>query len=57
MFGSQLGSGTVQNFSAASLAILIYDATDLNGNNVVDPGELGELLTWTGVDPENPGRA
>ncbi len=55
MFGSQLGSGTVQNFSAASLAILIYDATDLNGNNVADPGELGELLTWTGVDPENPG--
>ena len=55
MFGSQLGSGTVQGFSAASLAILIYDATDRNGNNIADPGELGELLTWTGVDPDNPG--
>ena len=55
MFGSQLGSGTVQSFSAASLAILIYDATDRNGNNIVDPGELGELLTWAGVDPEHPG--
>ena len=44
MFGSQLGSGTVQTFSAASQAILIYDATDRNGNNVADPGELGELL-------------
>ena len=55
MFGSQLGSGTVQGFSAASLAILIYAATDRNGNNVADPGELDELLTWTGVDPENPG--
>ena len=55
LFGSQLGSGTVQAFSAASLAILIYDATDLNGNNITDPGELGELLGWNGVDPENPG--
>jgi hypothetical protein len=55
LFGSQLGSGTVQGFSAASLAILIYDATDLNGNNVTDPGELGDLLGWTGVDPDNPG--
>jgi hypothetical protein len=55
MFGSQLGSGTVQGFSAASLAILIYDATDRNGNNIVDPGELDELIGWTGVDPDNPG--
>ncbi len=55
MFGSQLGSGTVQNFSAASLAILIYAATDRNGNNVADPGELGALVGWSGVDPANPG--
>lgn len=55
MFGSQLGSGTVQGFSAASLAILIYQATDRNGNNIADPGELDELLGWTGVDPEDPG--
>ena len=55
IFGSQLGSGTVQGFSAASLAILIYDATDRNGNNITDPGELDELIGWTGVDPENPG--
>jgi hypothetical protein len=55
LFGSQLGSGTVQGFSAASLAILIYDATDLNGNNITDPGELGELLGWSGVDPDDPG--
>ena len=55
MFGSQLGSGTVQGFSAASTAILIYAATDRNGNNIADPGELDELLTWTGVDPEHPG--
>jgi hypothetical protein len=55
LFGSQLGSGTVQGFSAASLAILIYDATDLNGNNIADPGELGDLLGWTGVDPDDPG--
>jgi hypothetical protein len=55
MFGSQLGSGTVQGFSPASLAILFYEAVDLNGNNVADPGELTELLGWTGVDPEDPG--
>jgi hypothetical protein len=55
LFGSQLGSGTVQGFSAASLAILIYSATDLNGNNVADPGELNDLLGWTGVDPDDPG--
>jgi hypothetical protein len=55
LFGSQLGSGTVQGFSAASLAILIYSATDRNGNNVADPGELDSLITWAGVDPENPG--
>jgi hypothetical protein len=54
MFGSQLGSGTVQSFSAASQALLVYSATDRNGNNVADAGELGELLTWSGVDPEQP---
>lgn len=55
LFGSQLGSGTVQGFSAASQAVLIYQATDGNGNNVADPGELGDLLGYFGVDPENPG--
>jgi hypothetical protein len=55
MFGGQLGSGTVQSFSAASLAILVYSATDTNGNNVTDANELGELLGWTGVDPADPG--
>lgn len=55
LFGSQLGSGTVQNFSAASLAILIYGAVDRNGNNIADSGELTELLGWTGVDPDDPG--
>jgi carboxypeptidase family protein/TonB-dependent receptor-like protein len=55
MFGSQLGSGTVQGFSAASLAVLIYSATDRNGNNIADPGELDELVNWGGVDPEHPG--
>jgi len=54
MFGSQLGSSTVQSFSAASFATLIYSATDRNGNNIADPGELGQLLTWSGVDPEHP---
>ena len=55
MFGGQLGSGTVQNFSAASLAILTYSATDRNGNNIADPGELDALIGWTGVDPDDPG--
>ena len=55
MFGSQLGSGTVQGFSAASLAVLIYSATDRNGNNIADPGELDELVNWAGVDPAHPG--
>jgi hypothetical protein len=55
LFGSQLGSGTVQGFSAASQAVLIYSATDRNGNNVADPGELDELLGYFGVDPESPG--
>jgi hypothetical protein len=55
MFGGQLGSGTVQNFSAASLAILTYAATDRNGNNIADPGELDALIGWTGVDPDDPG--
>jgi len=55
LFGSQLGSGTVQGFSAASLAILSYSATDRNGNNIADPGELDELVGWTGVDPADPG--
>ena len=55
LFGSQLGSGTVQGFSAASQAVLIYSATDRNGNNVADPGELNTLLGYFGVDPDNPG--
>ena len=54
MFGSQLGSGTVQAFSAASSAGLVYSATDRNGNNVADPNELEDLLTFFGVDPDNP---
>ena len=44
LFGAQLGTGTVQAFSAASQAMLIYSATDRNGNNVADPGELDALL-------------
>jgi hypothetical protein len=34
--------------------VLIYSATDLNGNNVADPNELGALITFAGVDPANP---
>ncbi len=55
LFGSQLGTATVQAFSAASQAVLIYSATDRNGNNVADPGELETLLNFGGVDPERPG--
>ena len=55
MFGSQLGSGTVQAFSAASQAVLIYSATDRNGNNVADANELETLLNFGGVDPADPG--
>ena len=55
MFGSQFGSGTVQSFSAAGQAVLIYSATDRNGNNVADPNELDSLITFGGVDPEDPG--
>ena len=50
-------SGTVQTFSAASQAILIYAATDRNGNNVADPDELGELLTSAASIPTNPAPA
>ena len=55
LFGSQLGTGTVQSFSAASQALLIYDAIDRNGNNVADANELGALQNFAGVDPANPG--
>jgi hypothetical protein len=55
LFGSQLGTGTVQSFSAASQAVLIYSAVDRNFNNVADPDELEELITFGGVDPANPG--
>ena len=54
LFGSQLGTGTVQSFSAASQALLVYSATDRNGNNVADPNELETLQTYSGVDPANP---
>ena len=54
LFGSQLGTGTVQSFSAASQAVLIYSATDRNGNNVADPNELETLLNYFGVDPAHP---
>jgi hypothetical protein len=54
LFGSQLGTGTVQSFSAASQALLIYTATDRNGNNVADPDELETLSNYAGVDPANP---
>ena len=45
----------MQSFSAASQALLVYSATDRNGNNVADPGELETLQTFSGVDPDNPG--
>jgi hypothetical protein len=54
LFGSQLGTGTVQSFSAASQALLIYSATDRNGNNVADPNELETLQNFAGVDPAHP---
>lgn len=54
LFGSQLGTGTVQSFSAASQAVLIYSATDRNGNNVADANELDTLLNYFGVDPAHP---
>jgi hypothetical protein len=54
LFGTQIGSGTVQSFSAASQALLVYSAVDRNRNNVGDPGELGDLVTFAGVDPDNP---
>lgn len=54
MFGSQLGTGTVQSFSAASQAYLVYSATDRNRNNITEPNELDSLLTFGGVDPANP---
>ena len=54
LFGSQLGTGTVQSFSAASQAVLIYSATDRNGNNVADANELETLLNFGGVDPAHP---
>ena len=54
IFGSQLGTGTVQAFSAASQALLVYSATDRNGNNVADPNELESLVTFAGVDPAQP---
>ncbi len=57
LFGSQLGTGTVQSFSAASQALLIYSATDRNGNNVADPDELETLQNFAGVDPANPAPA
>ena len=54
LFGTQIGSGTVQSFSAASQALLVYSAIDRNRNNIADPGELVELSTFAGVDPDNP---
>ena len=44
----------MQSFSAASQALLIYSATDRNGNNVADPNELETLQNYSGVDPANP---
>ena len=38
MFGATSSSAPWQGFSAASTAILIYAATDRNGNNIADPG-------------------
>jgi hypothetical protein len=35
--------------------VLIYSATDRNGNNVADANELDTLLNYFGVDPANPG--
>ena len=45
----------MQAFSAASQALLIYSATDRNGNNVADANELEQLQNFAGVDPANPG--
>jgi hypothetical protein len=56
MFGTQLGSGLVQSFSASGQAIVEYFATDTNGNHIADRNELTELGGFQNVDPDHPDR-
>jgi hypothetical protein len=56
MFGTQLGSGLVQGFSASGQAIVEYFATDTNGNHIADRNELTDLGGFQNVDPDHPDR-
>ena len=55
IFASQLPGNAASFVSPAQYSYALYSATDLNGNGVADPNELGALLGTRGFDPANPG--
>jgi Carboxypeptidase regulatory-like domain/TonB dependent receptor-like, beta-barrel/TonB-dependent Receptor Plug Domain len=53
-FADQMGDTYASFDSPLGYTYLYYGWNDLNGNHVVDPGELGDFYGSLNVDPNNP---
>jgi hypothetical protein len=53
-YADQLGTGNVAFNNPVGGSYLYYYWSDTNGNQRVDPGELGDFYYAYGVDPNNP---
>ncbi len=53
-YADQLGSGNVAYDNPLGYTYMIYPFTDANHNGLADPGELGAVYSYTGIDPNNP---
>ena len=57
IFASQLPGNAASFISPAQYSYALYSATDLNGNGVADPNELGALIGTRRIRSGQPGRA
>ena len=53
-FADQLGTGYVAYDNPVGYTYMTYPFTDANHNGLADPGELGPVYFYTGIDPNNP---
>ena len=53
-FADQLSSARVGYDNPVGYTYMFYPFTDANHNGLADPGELGGVFSYNGIDPNNP---
>ncbi len=53
-YADQLGTSYVAVDNPVGYTAMLYPFTDTNHNGLADPGELGPIAFFTGIDPNNP---